>query len=75
MAEATRTLRPGGSLLLVDLSEHDRSELTARLAHRWPGFSAGALDGRMRGCGLRPGPAHQVGGALPVILFAATKDR
>ena len=41
--EATRVLASGGQLLVVDLAEHDRGELTAKLAHRWPGFSDPAI--------------------------------
>jgi ArsR family transcriptional regulator len=37
--EATRVLAPGGRLLVIDLAAHDRTDLTSKLAHRWPGFS------------------------------------
>jgi len=37
--EATRVLSPGGRLLVIDLAEHQQTDLTAKLAHRWPGFS------------------------------------
>jgi ArsR family transcriptional regulator len=37
--EATRVLSPGGTLLVIDLAAHDRTDLTGKLAHRWPGFS------------------------------------
>jgi ubiquinone/menaquinone biosynthesis C-methylase UbiE len=37
--EATRVLAPGGRLLVIDLAAHDRTDLTGKLAHRWPGFS------------------------------------
>ena len=39
MREATRVLNGGGRLLVVDLAAHDQTDLTAKLAHRWPGFS------------------------------------
>lgn len=39
MREATRVLTTGGKVLVIDLAEHDRTDLTAKLAHRWPGFS------------------------------------
>ena len=73
LAEAARILRPGGCLLLVELFAHERADLLSRQAHRWPGFSPGSLGARLRDCGLDPGPAQQVGGELPVIIFAATK--
>lgn len=61
--EAARVLAPGGQLLLVDLAEHDRAEIIARHAHRWPGFSDQQLDAWLHagGCAMRrveriPGP-------------------
>jgi ubiquinone/menaquinone biosynthesis C-methylase UbiE len=42
--EATRVLHPGGRLLVIDLAEHDRADLTGKLAHRWPGFSDDAIN-------------------------------
>ena len=37
--EAARVLNAGGTLLVIDLAEHDRTDLTGKLAHRWSGFS------------------------------------
>ncbi len=42
--EAARVLNPGGRLLVIDLAEHDRTDLTGKLAHRWPGFSDDAMN-------------------------------
>ena len=42
LAEAARVLRPGGRLIVIELAAHGRQDLTARLAHRWPGFSDAA---------------------------------
>jgi ubiquinone/menaquinone biosynthesis C-methylase UbiE len=39
ITEATRVLSPGGKLLVIDLAAHGQTDLTGKLAHRWPGFS------------------------------------
>lgn len=39
LVEASRTLRPGGRLLVVDMVEHGRSEYAEEMGHRWQGFS------------------------------------
>jgi len=38
LAEAARTLRPGGKLLIIDMLPHDREEYRARMGHVWLGF-------------------------------------
>jgi len=84
LAEAARVLRPGGRLLLIDLAEHDRKDLTDRLAHRWPGFpdeAIAALFGALAMTsgapltipGPDPGPHPGVHpGPLPVRIWPAT---
>jgi len=42
--EATRILAPGGKLLVIDLAQHGQTDLTSKLAHRWPGFSDDAIN-------------------------------
>jgi ubiquinone/menaquinone biosynthesis C-methylase UbiE/DNA-binding transcriptional ArsR family regulator len=42
--EATRILAPGGKLLVIDLAQHAQTDLTGKLAHRWPGFSDDAIN-------------------------------
>jgi ArsR family transcriptional regulator len=49
LSEARRVLRPGGSLLVVDMLPHEREEYQQQMGHVWPGFSeqqtARYLDG------------------------------
>ena len=68
LAEAARVLAPGGRLVVVDLAAHDRDDLAAKLAHRWPGFADDALRARLRDAGLRPNDPISVPGALPEAL-------
>lgn len=71
LAEVARVLRPGGRLLVIELARHDRTDLTARLAHRWPGFAAAEMQGLLAGAGLDAGAPVTVDGPLPVQLWAA----
>ncbi len=72
VAEAARVLAPGGRLLIVDLAGHSRTDLTERLAHRWPGFTDAAMRDLLRAPGLLPGRPISVPGALEVRLWPAT---
>jgi ArsR family transcriptional regulator len=71
LIEAARVLRPGGRLLLVELATHDRADLAERFAHRWPGFSAEALQAMLHAVGLTIETTRDIGDALPVRLCVA----
>jgi ubiquinone/menaquinone biosynthesis C-methylase UbiE len=75
LAEAARTLRPGGRLLVVDMAPHDREEYRHAMGHLWQGFeeeqmrewtSKAGLTG-FRSVSLPPDPS-----AKGPALFAAT---
>jgi ArsR family transcriptional regulator len=72
IAEAARVLRPAGRLIVIDLAAHDRADLTAKLAHRWPGFSDGAMYALLTAAGLRSTGALTVAGPLDVRIWLAT---
>ncbi len=71
LAEAARVLAPGGRLIVVDLADHDRADLTERLAHRWPGFTDAAMQAAFGQIGLLPAAPMSVPGPLEVRLWSA----
>jgi ArsR family transcriptional regulator len=73
VAEAVRVLAPAGRLLAIDLLEHDRSDMTGKLAHRWPGFSDTAIHRMFAAAGMDAGPAVTVGGPLSVRIWPAVR--
>jgi ubiquinone/menaquinone biosynthesis C-methylase UbiE len=72
LAEAARVLRVGGRLIVIELARHDHPDITARLAHRWPGFAEADMTALLRGAGLRAAPPHTIAGPLVVQLWTAT---
>jgi len=74
IAEAARTLRTGGRLLIVDFAPHAEQRLRDEHRHRWLGFPIEELNGLLAGSGLSPGPVEQlVGDPLTVNIWQAHK--
>jgi ArsR family transcriptional regulator len=71
--EAARVLHPGGQLLLIDLNEHDRSDLTAKLAHRWPGFSDIEINRMFTEVDVQWRDPVTIPATLPIRIWAATR--
>lgn len=51
-AEVRRALAPGGRLVVLDLTSHEREEYSLRMGHVWQGFTEEQLRGWMDAAGL-----------------------
>jgi ubiquinone/menaquinone biosynthesis C-methylase UbiE len=52
LAEAARTLRPGGRLLVVDMVPHEREEYRVTMGHLWLGFDPAQMTGWLESAGF-----------------------
>jgi hypothetical protein len=58
---------------VIDLAAHGQTEVTERLAHRWPGFSDDAMHRLLAGAGLNPGTRIPIPGPLELRIWPATR--
>jgi ubiquinone/menaquinone biosynthesis C-methylase UbiE len=71
--EATRVLAPGGRLLVIDLAEHDRTDLTGKLAHRWSGFSDQQINQMFTAAQVQWQEPVAIPGPLPIRIWPAVR--
>ena len=78
IAEAFRTLKPGGRLLIVDMMPHDREDLLQEMGHVWRGFSEEQVSSMFQAAGFSGGRYHPLPpdeAAKGPTLFAAVARR
>jgi len=51
IADLCRIVRPGGTVILVDLVEHKQQWMREQMAHQWLGFDRGSIQEWFRGAG------------------------
>ena len=78
VAEAARTLKPGGTLIGVAIHTHGHDELVAKYGHVHMGFEPNAIDGACRAAGLSVESCHVTARErraphFETITFQATK--
>jgi SAM-dependent methyltransferase len=73
LAEVARVLRPDGRLIVIDLARHQRDDLAARLAHRWPGFADADMAEMLAAAGLEGGEPLTVPGPLDIRIWPARR--
>ena len=76
--EAARVLKPGGRLMIIDMSQHDRSEYKEQMGHVWLGFQPERVRGWLGDAGFEKVRTHPLApdpNAKGPALFVAAGER
>ncbi len=74
LAEAARTLAPGGRLVVVDFAAHQEEQLREQHRHQWLGFHDRDVDAAMHAAGLAPKQVTSLAGKpLTVKIWQGVK--
>lgn len=74
IAEAARTLRPGGQLMIVDFGPHTHEHVRTDFAHRWLGFADEEIAGWSLDAGLLDSHiTHLENETMTVTLWVSTQ--
>lgn len=74
LREARRVVRPGGTVLVIDMQAHDREDYRAQMGHVWLGFTEADIARRLGGAGFtgaRVVPLPPAPGVRGPALFVA----
>ena len=75
IAEAVRTLKPGGRLIIIDFASHSEEHLRTEHKHQRLGFSDREIEQAMRNTGMQPGQTEsRVGDPLTVKLWQGVRS-
>jgi len=73
--EAARVIRPGGSVIVLDLVRHEQEWVREQWADQWLGFEPDELDVWIREAGLDPVKVNQLPGSMPELAVLLAVGR